>query len=99
MNKNHGYLFWCFYYHYSVVNIILHHTGHTFTQFPLGELDMYWQIVLDAFQLTLFVLFFCFFYFNFFYLFFINLQTTLTIHEKTYLQYFALRYLLTYNTQ
>ena len=25
---------------------------------------------------------------------FINLQTTLTIHEKTYLQYFALRYLL-----
>ena len=40
-----------------IVNIILHHTGHTFTQLHLGELDMYWQIVLDAFQLTLFVLF------------------------------------------
>ena len=40
-----------------IVNIILHHTGHTFTQLPIGELDMYWQIVLDAFQLTLFVLF------------------------------------------
>ena len=40
-----------------IVNIILHHTGHTFTQLPSGELDMHWQIVLDAFQLTLFVLF------------------------------------------
>ena len=40
-----------------IVTIILHHTEHTFTQLPLGEFDMYWQIVLDAFQLTLFVLF------------------------------------------
>ena len=45
------------YFGVFIINIILHHTGHTFTQLPLGELDMYWQIVLDAFQLTLFVLF------------------------------------------